>query len=80
MATRKENVQCDIGNQRIKKLNLNNYNKFLPIPRLSTEFPYGLAVRIPGFHPGGPGSTPGMGTIERFSFTRNFFLVSTKSI
>ena len=23
--------------------------------------PYGLAVRIPGFHPGGPGSTPGMG-------------------
>ena len=26
------------------------------------NFPYGLAVRIPGFHPGGPGSTPGMGT------------------
>ena len=26
------------------------------------EIPYGLAVRIPGFHPGGPGSTPGMGT------------------
>ena len=26
------------------------------------EVPYGLAVRIPGFHPGGPGSTPGMGT------------------
>ena len=25
------------------------------------EFPYGLAVRIPGFHPGGPGSIPGMG-------------------
>ena len=25
-------------------------------------FPYGLAVRIPGFHPGGPGSTPGMGS------------------
>ena len=24
--------------------------------------PYGLAVRISGFHPGGPGSTPGMGT------------------
>ena len=23
--------------------------------------PYGLTVRIPGFHPGGPGSTPGMG-------------------
>ena len=26
------------------------------------DLPYGLAVRIPGFHPGGPGSTPGMGT------------------
>ena len=26
------------------------------------EIPYGLAVRIPGFHPGGPGSAPGMGT------------------
>ena len=25
------------------------------------EFPYGQAVRIPGFHPGGQGSTPGMG-------------------
>ena len=22
---------------------------------------YGLVVRIPGFHPGGPGSTPGAG-------------------
>ena len=22
--------------------------------------PYGLAIRIPGFHPGGPGSTVGM--------------------
>ena len=30
------------------------------------KFPYGLAVRIPGFHPGGPGSTPGMG--KRFPF------------
>ena len=28
--------------------------------------PYGLAVRIPGFHPGGPGSTPGMGTFFVF--------------
>lgn len=25
------------------------------------RFPYGLAARIPGFHPGGSGSTPGMG-------------------
>lgn len=28
--------------------------------------PYGLAVRIPGFHPGGPGSTPGMGSAFGF--------------
>ncbi len=25
------------------------------------DIPDGLAVRIPGFHPGGPGSTPGQG-------------------
>ena len=31
---------------------------FLKVPH---GIPYGLAVRIPGFHPGGPGSTPGMG-------------------
>ena len=30
------------------------------------RIPYGLAVRIPGFHPGGPGSTPGMGKLEHF--------------
>ena len=24
--------------------------------------PFGLVVRIPGFHPGGPGSIPGMGS------------------
>lgn len=29
--------------------------------------PYGLAVRIPGFHPGGPGSTPGMGNARDFN-------------
>ena len=28
--------------------------------------PYGLAVRIPGFHPGGSGSTPGMGINNSF--------------
>nr|XP_021322020.1 uncharacterized protein LOC110437899 [Danio rerio] len=32
------------------------------------QFPYGLAVRIPGFHPGGLGSTPGLGRLERFCF------------
>ena len=30
--------------------------------------PYGLAVRIPGFHPGGPGSTPGMGRMTLLLF------------
>ena len=33
-----------------------------------STFPYGLAVRIPGFHPGGPGSTPGMGRKYVFFF------------
>ena len=33
------------------------------------EFPYGLAARIPGFHPGGPGSTPGMGTLTLFKYS-----------
>ncbi len=31
-----------------------------PMP-VSKQFPYGLAVRIPGFHTGGLGSTPLMG-------------------
>ena len=26
------------------------------------QVPFGLVVRIPGFHPGGPGSIPGMGS------------------
>ena len=26
-----------------------------------TSVPDGLGVRIPGFHPGGPGSIPGLG-------------------
>ena len=34
---------------------------------LGKRLPYGLVVRIPGFHPGGPGSIPGVGTL--------FFLV-----
>ena len=27
---------------------------------------YGLVVRIPGFHPGGSGSIPGIGTYQTF--------------
>ena len=37
---------------------------------VSVKFPYGLAVRIPGFHPGGPGSTPGMGMTCSFCFQK----------
>ena len=29
---------------------------------VNNDLPYGLVVRIPGFHPGGPGSIPGVGT------------------
>ena len=40
------------------------------------EIPYGLAVRIPGFHPGGPGSTPGMGkTIVVFTIIFNIIII-----
>ena len=38
--------------------------------------PYGLAVRIPGFHPGGPGSTPGMGRyLYIFLYLTNHFVL-----
>ncbi|KZS04784.1 Uncharacterized protein APZ42_032170 [Daphnia magna] len=30
---------------------------------LLCNIPYGLVARIPGFHPGGSGSIPGMGKI-----------------
>ena len=36
------------------------------------EVPYGLAIRIPGFHPGGRGSTPGMRTLF-FNIAGAFF-------
>ena len=41
----------------------------LNLPIIVSCIPYGLAVRIPGFHPGGPGSTPGMGTHNIFLFS-----------
>ena len=40
--------------------------------------PYGLVVRIPGFHPGGPGSTPGMGNCH-FTFIFTITLVQSTS-
>ena len=45
---------------------LQNTNWFNEFKCLAGQIPYGLAVRIPGFHPGGPGSTPGMGTAALF--------------
>ena len=30
--------------------------------RIYIVIPFGLVARIPGFHPGGPGSIPGMGS------------------
>ena len=30
---------------------------------MKTAFPRGLTARISGFHPGGPGSTPGVGIL-----------------
>ena len=53
-----ENSKIGLANifTRVSSSNVNNGEK----PTLA-KFPYGLAVRIPGFHPGGPGSTPGMG-------------------
>ena len=53
---------------------LQNTNRFNEFRLLAGQIPYGLAVRIPGFHPGGPGSTPGMGTAASFFF----FLFSLK--
>ena len=38
-----------------------------------TQVPCGLVVRIPGFHPGGPGSIPGMGVF----FFIFFFVVTS---
>ena len=43
--------------------------------------PFGLVVRIPGFHPGGPGSIPGMGTTFIFLTTfLKFFSLQWKHI
>ena len=37
-------------------------NHFIYFNGTYCVIPYGLVVRIPGFHPGGPGSIPGMGS------------------
>ena len=40
---------------------------FISIPR-------GLMARIPGFHPGGPGSIPGVGEKKFYFFEQNYFI------
>ena len=45
--------------------------------------PFGLVVRIPGFHPGGPGSIPGMGSFIFTSIQKeseNFNRYNSRSI
>ena len=58
----------------VSNYKIQNTNWFNEFAFLAGQIPYGLAVRIPGFHPGGPGSTPGMGTAASFFF----FLFSLK--
>ena len=36
------------------------------------QIPYGLVARIPGFHPGGSGSIPGMGKIFFFLYLHKY--------
>ena len=44
----------------------------------SSQVPDGLGVRIPGFHPGGPGSIPGLGVL--FCIHKlHFFAIYEKS-
>ena len=37
----------------------------------SQILPYGLVVRIPAFHAGGPGSIPGVGGFNDFTLNTN---------
>ena len=52
-----------------------NYNISYLFAHHDNSFRCGLVVRIPGFHPGGPGSIPGTGT-NYFIFPLLFVLVS----
>ena len=40
---------------------------------MHSVFPYGLVVRIPAFHVGGPGSIPGVGTQFLFRQSNPFY-------
>ena len=46
--------------------------------RCATQLiPFGLVVRIPGFHPGGPGSIPGVGKLLLFFFFSHLCLFTS---
>ena len=57
-------IQCDgfyFRSWVYTKYIYHSYSQLSPVP-------YGLVVRIPGFHPGGPGSIPGVGTFLKKIF------------
>ena len=49
-------------------------HNFIGSTRISNhiQFPYCLVVRIPGSHPGGPGSIPGMGKMNVLRYASSF--------
>ena len=47
---------------------------------IKSDLPCGLVVRIPGFHPGGPGSIPGVGTFFYFRIVGTFLILGDASI
>ena len=51
------------------------HNCWLNIPPV----PRGLTARISGFHPGGPGSTPGVGNIFLNSFSLIFSIALSRT-
>ena len=44
------------------------------------HIPDGLGVRIPGFHPGGPGSIPGLGVLFRYILLPQTFTCCTLNV
>ena len=68
--TLKENIHyCNVQfSERFEFL----YSKIEPS---LTAIPRGLMARIPGFHPGGPGSIPGVGEQLLFFFGKKIFKI-----
>ena len=53
---------------------------FIRIDMRVASVPDGLGVRIPGFHPGGPGSIPGLGEFLALSFALSVIIYHIKII